>query len=124
MLAGLLMLPDLLIADVVDADELETGIRREGLYFGLNGFVIRFAFTIQGLITGAVLTLGGYVAPTPGVLYPEQPASALWGLRLMMAAIPALAALLAFFLLRAYTLHGERLAGIRQRVARLHAQKQ
>ena len=32
-LAGLLMLTDLLIADMVDADELQTGARREGLVF-------------------------------------------------------------------------------------------
>ena len=77
-LAGLLMLTDLLIADLVDADELQTGARREGLYFGMNGFVIRFAFTIQGLITAVVLTSSGYVAATDFNLYPEQPATAVW----------------------------------------------
>lgn len=123
-LAGLLMLPDLLIADAVDADELATGARREGLYFGMNGFVIRFAFTIQGLVTGAVLTLTGYVAPTADVLNPVQPAAALLGLRWMLAGIPALALLLAFFLLRGYSLRGERLVQVQTAVADLHARKQ
>lgn len=49
-LASLLMLPDLFIADLVDSDVLITGVRREGLYFGMNGFIKRFAFTIQGLV--------------------------------------------------------------------------
>jgi glycoside/pentoside/hexuronide:cation symporter, GPH family len=122
-LAGLLMLTDLLIADLVDADELLTGTRREGLYFGMNGFAIRFAFTIQGLITAVVLTWSGYVPPSPGLLYPEQPAMALLGIRLMLAGIPALALLLAIGFLQRYSLHGDNLRDVQRRVAELHAAK-
>lgn len=123
-LAGLLMLTDLLIADLVDADELVTGTRREGLYFGMNGFIIRFAFTIQGIITGTVLTLSRYVQPTAGVLYPEQPGTAVFGFRLMIAGIPALALVAGYFILGKYALHGEQLAAMRTAVSALHAQKQ
>ncbi|MBK8984986.1 MAG: MFS transporter [Chloroflexi bacterium] len=123
-LAGLLMLTDLLIADLVDADELVTGARREGLYFGMNGFVIRLAFTIQGAITGTVLTLTRYVSPTPGVLYPEQPDTAVLGIRFMIAVIPALALAAAYFILGKYGLRGEELAEMRTAVAALHAHKQ
>ncbi|MCA9957660.1 MAG: MFS transporter [Chloroflexota bacterium] len=122
-LAGLLMLTDLLIADLVDADELVTGARREGLYFGMNGLVIRFAFTIQGIITGLVLTLTGYVSPTATELYPIQPETAVAGIRWMLAGFPALALLLAFFLLRGYTLHGDRLRQVQADVAALHEDK-
>jgi glycoside/pentoside/hexuronide:cation symporter, GPH family len=122
-LAGLLMLTDLLIADLVDADELVTGARREGLYFGMNGFAIRFAFTIQGLITATVLTFSGYVAPSAGVLYPPQPATAVFGMRLMLAGIPALALLLAVFFLQRYTLHGPRLRAVQAQVTKLHEKK-
>lgn len=122
-LAGLLMLTDLLIADVVDADELKTGRRREGMFFGMNGFVIRFAFTVQGLITGTILTLSGYVTPTAGILYPQQPPSALWGIRLMIGGFPALAAIVAFLLLRRFRLHGQQLARMQTEVQALHRQK-
>ncbi len=122
-LAGLLMLTDLLIADLVDADELQTGTRREGLYFGMNGFVIRFAFTIQGIITGLVLTYSGYVPASDSVLYPAQPATAVWGFRLMLAGIPALALLLAYWLLLRYRLHGSTLNDMRAELALLHARK-
>ncbi|MEW5985987.1 MAG: MFS transporter [Chloroflexota bacterium] len=122
-LAGLLMLTDLLVADVVDADELVTGARREGLYFGMNGLVIRLAYTIQGLITGAVLTVTGYVAPAATTLYPEQPTAALNGIRLMIAGIPTLAMFMAFLLLRGYRLHGRRLTAVQAEVAALHAVK-
>lgn len=122
-LAGLLMLTDLLIADVVDADELATGVRREGLYFGANGFIIRFAFTIQGVITAVVLTWSGYVAPTPGVLYPQQPDAAVFGIRLMIAGFPVLALLAAWAFLARYSLHGARLAAVQAQVDALHARK-
>ncbi|HFE67200.1 MAG TPA: hypothetical protein ENJ93_08050, partial [Chloroflexi bacterium] len=122
-LAGLLMLTDLLIADLVDADELVTDTRREGLYFGMNGLVIRLAFTAQGMITAVILTLSRYVAPTEGVLYPEQPATAVWGLRFMIAGFPALALVAAYFLLGKYTLHGDKLEKMRTAVSHLHEQK-
>ncbi|MDX1688720.1 MAG: MFS transporter [Candidatus Promineifilaceae bacterium] len=123
-LAGLMMLINPLVADLVDADELETGARREGMYFGMNGFVIRFAFTFQGLITGTILTASGYVAPSAGVLYPAQPVAALSGMRWMIGGIPALAALLAFFLLGSYSLRGERLVRVQKAVADLHERKE
>ncbi len=122
-LAGFLMLPDLLIADVTDDDELKTGVRREGMFFGMNGFVIRFAFSLQGMVTGAVLTLTGYVRPSPGLLYPEQPAMAVWGIRAMISLIPAIAALVSYLLLKGYSLHGDRLATVRAQVEKLHRQK-
>lgn len=120
-LAGLLMLPDLLIAALVDADELATGTRREGLYFGLNGLVIRFAFTFQGLLVGLVLNATGYVSSSAEVLYPAQPAAAIWGIRLLIGGIPAMAALIAYLFLGYYRLHGARLAIVKAAVAERHA---
>jgi GPH family glycoside/pentoside/hexuronide:cation symporter len=121
--AGLLMLPDLLIADLVDADELQTGARREGMYFGMNGLIIRLAFVIQGILTAVILTTTGYVNPSEGVLYPAQPDSALFGIRLMLAGLPSMALLLAFIVLRRYRLKGETLAQVREEVDALHAEK-
>ena len=117
-LAGLFMLPDLLIADVIDEDEVKTGVRREGLYFGMNGFLIRFAFTLQGLITGTVLSATGYQADTV-----EQTAEALWGLRVLIAGVPLGALGLSWLALRFYALRGEHLNTMKEALARLHAQK-
>ncbi|MDX1662280.1 MAG: MFS transporter [Candidatus Promineifilaceae bacterium] len=109
-LAGLMMLPDLLIAELVDADEAVTGVRREGFYFGVNGFVIRFAFSIQGLLSGYILTRSGYVAASATVLYPEQPPAAILGIRMLIGGLPALAALLAFLVLGGYRLRSGQLS--------------
>ncbi len=122
-LAGLLMLTNPLIADVTDEDEVQTGARREGMFFGMNGLIIRFAFVIQGLLTAAVFTLTGYVNPTEGVLYPAQPDAALFGIRLLTGGVPAVALVVAFVLLGGYTLHGARAEAIRTQAATMQAEK-
>ncbi len=122
-LAGMMMLSNPLIADVTDADEVATGARREGMFFGINGLVIRFAFVIQGILTAIIFTVTGYVNPSEGVLFPEQPAAALFGMRLMTGGLTALALVAAFFLLGGYTLHGQRAAEVRAAAAALQARK-
>lgn len=117
-LAGLLMLPDLLIADMVDEDELKTGMRREGMYFGMNGFAIRFGVSVQSLILTQTLRLTGYVPDLP-----TQPGSVIAGLRLLMTAVPIVAVAIAFLAIWAYPLYGERLAQVKARVAQLHEEK-
>jgi GPH family glycoside/pentoside/hexuronide:cation symporter len=113
-LAGLLVLPDLLISDVIDEDETVTGGRREGMYFGLNGLVIRLAFTLQGLATGTILHLTRYVGSSPENLYPTQPPAALIGIRALMAGLPILASVVVILALQAYPLHGERYRRLRE----------
>lgn len=89
----------------------------------MNGFIIRLAFTIQGTITGIVLTTTGYVSPSEGILYPVQSAATIFGFRLMLAGIPALALVVGYFLLGKYSLHGEELDEMRTAVAQRHTQK-
>lgn len=118
-LAGLLMLTDLLVADVVDEDELRTGVRREGMYYGMNGFIIRFAVSVQSIILTQTLQHSGY---SPDLS--AQPGSVLLGLRLLTAAVPFVTLVVALGALRAYPLHGDRLAQIKKRVAELHQEKE
>jgi GPH family glycoside/pentoside/hexuronide:cation symporter len=122
-LAGLLMLTNPLIADITDEDEVQNGARREGMFFGMNGLIIRLAFVIQGALTAIVLTATRYVAPSEGILYPPQPDSALFGFRLLTGGFPAIALVLAFLLLGGYTLHGARAAKVRAEAEALQAIK-
>ena len=117
------MLTNPLIADITDEDEVLNGARREGMFFGMNGLVIRLAFVIQGILTAVVFTLTGYVNPSAGVLYPAQPDAALFGMRLLTGGVPAVALVLAFLLLGGYTLHGSRAAAVRAQAAAIQAGK-
>ncbi|MBU2610005.1 MAG: MFS transporter [Chloroflexi bacterium] len=116
-LAGLLLLLDILVSDIIDEDELATGARREGMYFGINGLLIRLGFVLQGWVMGTVLTVTGYV---PGV---AQSPSAIAGLKLLMSYVPVVGLIGAFICLIFYPLHGARLAQVKEQVAKLHEEK-
>jgi GPH family glycoside/pentoside/hexuronide:cation symporter len=121
-LAGLLVYPDLLISDVIDEDETLVGARREGMYFGINGFIIRFAFTMQGITTAIVLSSSGYISSI-GLDTPVQPESAIFGLRAMMVLIPIAASLVTIGALQLYPLHSARLKQVQTRVAAIRKTK-
>nr|HMT21283.1 hypothetical protein [Promineifilum sp.] len=89
----------------------------------MNGLVIRFAFVIQGILTAVVFTLTGYVSPSPGVLNPVQPDSALFGMRLLTGGATAIALVIAFFLLGSYSLHGQRAEQVRAEAAAIQERK-
>ena len=117
-LAGVLILIDILLADVVDEDELRTGARREGIYFGMNALMIRLGVALQAVITAAVLQATGYNADLA-----LQPASAILGIRLLVTVIPLASIAIALIALHYYPLHGGRLEEVKGRVAELHARK-
>ena len=109
-LAGLLLLFDtLLIADVIDEDQLHTGQRREGMYFGANALFIRLAISVQALVMSQVLKAGGY---DPNL--PSQPASIVTGIRSLMSVIPIIALVAAFLVFRMYPLDGDKLVTMKK----------
>lgn len=107
-LSGLLVLFDVLLADVIDEDQLRTGARREGMYFGVQGLMVRLGISVQALLTGQVLSRSGYDAALT-----VQPPSAIVGLRLLVTGVPMAAVALALLALYFYPLHGERLRALR-----------
>jgi len=52
--------PHSMIPDVVEYDELLTGERREGIYYGMYGMVGKVSGALGSAIVGWVLALGGY----------------------------------------------------------------
>ena len=109
-LAGLLLLFDtLLIADVIDEDQLHTGQRREGMYFGANALFIRLAISVQALVMSQVLKASGY---DPNL--PSQPASIVTGIRSLMTVIPIIALIAAFLVFRMYPLYGDKLVKMKK----------
>ncbi|MBE3519191.1 MAG: MFS transporter [Firmicutes bacterium] len=119
-LAGAMVLFDVLLADVVDEDELKTGRRREGMYFGANALVIRLGISLNSLVMGLVLAWSRYNANLP---VEAQPATAVLGFRILCSAIPIVATVLGLFILRHYPLEGERLQEIKAKIAELHRTK-
>lgn len=98
-LAGIIILLDVLLAEVIDDDEKRSGARREGMYFGMNGFIIRWGVSLQAIVMGTVLEWSGYVQHSA-----TQPASVEAGIRLMMTGIPIASLLLALLFYYLYPL--------------------
>jgi GPH family glycoside/pentoside/hexuronide:cation symporter len=118
-LGGLNVLPDILLSEVIDEDETKTGVRREGMYFGMQGLLLKAGTVLQGAVLAFVLTTSGY-NPDLGAL--GQPAGVETGLRLAISTLPAIAFGLGVLFLFLYPLHGKRLHDVQiWREARLTA---
>ncbi|MGM1017818.1 MAG: MFS transporter [Actinomycetota bacterium] len=81
---GLLQLLEVMLGQVIDDDAHRTGLRREGVYFGVNGFVVRGSVILQAVVAAAVLNGSGFDAR----LEDAQPDSVDGGIRLMLAIFP------------------------------------
>jgi GPH family glycoside/pentoside/hexuronide:cation symporter len=81
---GLLQLLEVVLSQIIDEDAVRTGHRREGAYFGVNGFVVRGSVVLQAIVAAWVLTASGFDAN----LGDAQPDSVDGGIRLMLAVAP------------------------------------
>jgi glycoside/pentoside/hexuronide:cation symporter, GPH family len=82
--------------DVVDFDELETGERREGAYFGIWTLGLKLTGACGILLSGALLQVVGYV--------PDQPQSAhtMWWLVMMVGPLQSVVHLIGLLLFRRF----------------------
>ena len=112
-LAGLILMGDVILADVIDDDELRSGQRREGMYYGMAGFITTLSTALTSQVFGAVTRASGY-DPTLTV----QPGAVADGFRFFMTVPPITGALLALAILSVYPLHGARLTAMRDALAR------
>lgn len=87
-----------MIPDVIEVDEVSSGERHEGIYFGVNAFLGKLTGAIGIAAAGWALDLYGYV--------PEavQTTHALFGIRFFFAVVPVIAFLVALPLLIWYPL--------------------
>ncbi len=64
-----LVLSRVLIADVIDADERRTGLRREAMYFGMQGLLTKISFGVGPLLATQLFAAFGNTADEPlGIL--------------------------------------------------------
>lgn len=113
-LAGLLLMGDVILSDVIDEDEIKTGQRREGMYFGMGGFIVTLSYALSAQVFSWVSQRFGY-----NPLLAVQPDSVAEGFRFFMSVPPAIGAFLAVVVLYFYPLHGERLKAVKSALARI-----
>ncbi len=84
------LIPWAMLPDVIELDELETGRRREGAFYGLFVLLQKLGLALGLFAVGQVLSATGYITPPPGATEPiTQPDSALLAIRLMMGPVAA-----------------------------------
>jgi GPH family glycoside/pentoside/hexuronide:cation symporter len=62
--AGIMVLPYALLADVIDYDEQLTGKRREGIYVGVQALFQKIAIGISIAVAASLMYVGGDLKPT------------------------------------------------------------
>jgi GPH family glycoside/pentoside/hexuronide:cation symporter len=124
-LAGPQTLTNVLFAQVTDEDELRSGVRREGAFFGVNALITKPAQSLALALTPLILEATRFVTreANGGQIFLNQPASALFGIRALMGLIPGVALILGALILCWYPLRGQRLAQMQGDVLSLHAAK-
>ena len=95
------VVPWSIIPDVIDTDELETGRRREGTYYGFMVFLQKCGSAFMLAFMQWILHLSGYIANA------AQPPSALLAMRLLIGPLPALLLVTSMILAWRYPLSRE-----------------
>ena len=113
-LAGPQTLTNVLFAQVVDEDELRSGVRREGAFFGVNALITKPAQSVALALMPFILEATGFITrgSNGGQITLDQPAGALFGIRSLMGLIPGAAMILGALILLAYPLRGKYLAKV------------
>jgi GPH family glycoside/pentoside/hexuronide:cation symporter len=117
-LAGPMLIPTMMLADVCDEDELKTDARREGMYTGISGFIVKLSTSISGLIVTGILAFSGYVSSSP-----VQTASAILGIRVLMGLVTLIPLVIGLLVLSRYPLVGDQLTRLKSDVEALHKEK-
>lgn len=124
-LSGPQTLSNVLFAQVADEDELRSGVRREGAFFGVNALLTKPAQSVALALIPFILEKSSFVTreANQGQIFLNQPASVLFGIKVLIGLIPGLALILGAILLFWFPLKGAYLEKIKTDLLALHADK-
>ncbi|MCD6475501.1 MAG: MFS transporter [Anaerolineaceae bacterium] len=124
-LAGPQVLTNVLFAQVADEDEIRSGVRREGAFFGVNALITKPAQSVAIALTAWILESTNFVTreSNNGLIFLDQPDSAIFGMKIFLGLIPGIALILGAVILHFFPLQGKYLAEMQERVLNLHAEK-
>jgi GPH family glycoside/pentoside/hexuronide:cation symporter len=94
------VVPWAMLPDVIELDELQTGQRREGVFYAFMTLLQKVGLAGGLFLVGWALELSGFVSDGT-----QQPESALWAIRLFMGPAPMLLLIFALVLARFYPIN-------------------
>ncbi|MFX0029137.1 MAG: MFS transporter [Candidatus Hermodarchaeota archaeon] len=117
-LSGSFYIIDLVVSDIIDEDEVNTGTRREAGYYGVNAFFLRLAIIVVFISIGPMFIIADWeVFSLPASTEVQMT------LRILIFVYPAVALLIAILSIYKYPLHGDRLKQVKEDLAKIHEQK-
>ncbi|MFX1288927.1 MAG: MFS transporter [Promethearchaeota archaeon] len=107
-----------IVADVIDDDELKTGVRREGIFFGISNFFMRLSMILSILIVGTVFIQTGWedYDPIPGV-------DVFFGLRFLFVIVPGIALGISLVCLYFFPFTKQKVLDMKTKLNELHNEK-
>jgi glycoside/pentoside/hexuronide:cation symporter, GPH family len=113
------LIPWSMIPDVIELDELQTGQRREGIFYGFMVLLQKVALALGLFVVGWVLQKSGFLETVSGQPEPIQPESALWAIRMLVGPAPLVVLLIGLGLAYLYPItkevHAEILLKLQER---------
>lgn len=101
------LVPWSMIPDIIELDELQTGQRREGIFYGFMVLLQKFGLAFGLFVVGIALEASGFKEATAGQPLPVQPDSALQAIRLAIGPLPTVCLILGLFLTYFYPITRE-----------------
>lgn len=118
--SALWIVPASMVADVADVDELHTGRRREGAFFGIHSFFMQEGASLAVLAAGFLIDVFARLAP--GQI--EQSALTVDRIGMLFGLLPAAIYCVAAALMARYTLTPARLHAVQDQLHRQRAEGQ
>ena len=84
------LIPWSMVPDVIELDELRTGQRREGIFYGFMVLLQKFGLALGLFLVGIALETAGFIKSVAGQPVPTQPDSALLAIRIAIGPLPAI----------------------------------
>ena len=107
------LVPWSMVPDVIELDELQTGQRREGIFYGFMVLLQKMGLALALFIVGQVLEWAGFIERPPGGDIPVQPDNALLAIRVAVGPLPTVVLIIGLILAYFYPITREVHAEIR-----------
>jgi GPH family glycoside/pentoside/hexuronide:cation symporter len=108
------LIPWSMMPDVIEFDELQTGQRREGVFYGFMVFLQKVGLALGLFLVGQGLEWQGFDQNLP---VGEQSESALFAIRLMIGPMPAIILIIGMVLAAFYPITRQKHAEVRAQLA-------
>lgn len=101
------LIPWAMVPDVIELDELHTGQRREGIFYGFMVLLQKVGLALGLFWVGKALDSSGFITTTAGAAIPDQPASAVMAIRFAIGPVPTVFLILGVVLAHLYPITRE-----------------